>query len=102
MRSRLVVVVRIALVTALLPLVVSAQSQSQSVRQVPLTRSGPLPTTPPINANAEQGPEVDSALAGDSNDDGSDACGPRIFGKPTIPTQPVPRQLHHASDRTKR
>src|SRR5260370_31368445 len=73
MRSRLVVVVRIALVTALLPLVVSAQSQSQSVRQVPLTRSGPLPTTPPINANAEQGPEVDSALDGDRNEEGSAA-----------------------------
>src|SRR5260370_19861877 len=101
MRSRLVVVVRIALVTALLPLVVAAQSQSKSVRQVPLTRSGPLPTTPPINANAEQGPEVDSALAGDSNDDGSDAGGPGISVNRTISKGPGTGMVHHGSGQAK-
>jgi hypothetical protein len=99
MRSRLIAVVRIALVSALLPLVVSAQSQS--VRQVPLTRSGPLPATPPINANAEQGPEVDSALAGDSNDDGSDAGGPGISVNRTVSKGPGTGMVHHGSGKAK-
>jgi hypothetical protein len=99
MRSRLIVLVRIALVIGVLPLVVSAQSQS--VRQVPLTRSGPLPTTPPINANAEQGPEVDAALAGDSNDDGSDAGGPGISVNRTISKGPGLGMVHHGSGQAK-
>jgi hypothetical protein len=99
MRSRLIVLVRIALVIGVLPLVVSAQSQS--VRQVPLTRSGPLPTTPPINANAEQGPEVDAALAGDSNDDGSDAGGPGISVNRTISNGPGAGMVHHGSGQAK-
>src|SRR5712664_2188728 len=99
MRSRLMVVVRIALVIALLPLVVSAQSQS--VRQVPLTRSGPLPTTPPVNANAEQGPEVDAALAGDNNDDGSDAGGPGISVNRTVSKGPGAGMVHHGSGQAK-
>ena len=75
MRSRLVVVVCLALAVMLLPLGVAAQTQT--VRQVPLTRSGPLPTTPPISADAQTGPELDSALAGNDSDD-SDGNGPAI------------------------
>src|SRR5258708_521545 len=75
MRSRFVVALCLALVVMLLPLGVAAQSQT--VRQVPLTRSGPLPATPPTSANAQQGPELDSALAGDDSD-GSDGSGPGI------------------------
>src|ERR1700737_1802784 len=97
MRPRLIVVVRIALVIALLPLLISAQSQS--VRQIPLTRSGPLPATPPTNANAEQGPEVDSALAGD--DDSSDANGPGISVNRTVSKGPGSGILHHGSGKAK-
>jgi hypothetical protein len=97
MRSRLGVVLRITLAIALLPLVVSARAQS--VRQVPLTRSGPLPTTPPIDANAEQGPEVDSALAGD--DDSSDANGPGISVNRTVSKGPGSGMLHHGSGKAK-
>jgi hypothetical protein len=99
MRSRLVVVLRIALVVLLLPLVVAAQSQT--VRQVRLTRSGPLPQTPPINANAEQGPEIDSALAGDGNDDGSDAGGPGISVNRTISKGPGAGMVHPGSGKAK-
>jgi len=72
---------RIAFVVALFPLVVSAQSQI--VRQVPLTRSGPLPQTPPMNANAQQGPELDAGLAG-NDADGSDASGSGVSVNRTI------------------
>ena len=71
MRSRLVVVC-LALAVMLLPL--GAAAQTQAVRQIPLTRSGPLPANPPISAYAQQGPELDSAL--DNGDtDGSDGSG---------------------------
>jgi hypothetical protein len=72
---------RIAFVVALFPLVVSAQSQI--VRQVPLTRSGPLPQTPPLNANAQQGPELDAGLSG-NDADGSDASGSGVSVNRTI------------------
>jgi hypothetical protein len=75
MRSLFVVVVCLALAGMLLP--VGAAAQNQTVRQIPLTRSGPLPANPPMSANAAQGPELDSALAGDDND-GSDGGGPGI------------------------
>ena len=75
MRSRLVVGLCSALTMMLLPL--GAAAQTQTVRQVQLTRSGPLPGAPPISANALTGPELDSALAGDDNDD-SDGNGPAI------------------------
>src|ERR1700719_402878 len=81
MRSRLTVILRIAFVIALFPLVVSAQSQI--VRQVPLTRSGPLPQTAPMNAKAQQGPELDAGLSG-NDADGSDANGPGIVVNRTI------------------
>jgi len=97
MCSRLGLVLRFALVVALLPLVVSAQSQI--VRQIPLTRSGPLPQTPPINANGEQGVEFDSALAG--NDDSSDAGGPGISVNRTISKGPGSGMLHHGSAKAK-
>src|ERR1700730_5245362 len=96
MDFRLTAVLRMALVVALFPLVVSAQSQT--VRQVPLTRSGPLPATPPMNANAEQGPEIDSALAGD---DGSDAGGPGISVNRTISIGPAAGMAHHGSGKAK-
>jgi hypothetical protein len=88
---------RIALVVALFPLVLSAQSQT--VRQVPLSRSGPLPQTPPTNANAEQGLEFDSALVGD--DDSSDAGGPGISVNRTISKGPGSGMLHHGSAKAK-
>lgn len=75
MRSRLVVVLCVAFVVMLLPL--GAAAQNQTVRQVQLTRSGPLPGAPPISANALTGPELDSAMAGDDDDD-SDGNGPGI------------------------
>jgi len=75
MRSRLVVVLCLTFALMLLPLGVAAQTQT--VRQVQLTRSGPLPANPPMNASAQLGPEVDSALVGDA-DDNSDAGGPGI------------------------
>ena len=81
MCSRVVQALRIAFVVALFPLVVSAQSQI--VRQVPLTRSGPLPQTPPMNANAQQGPELDAGLAG-NDADGSDASGSGVSVNRTI------------------
>jgi hypothetical protein len=97
MYSHLVLLFRISLVVALFPLAVSAQSQI--VRQVPLSRSGPLPQTPPINANAENGPEFDSALVGD--DDGSDASGPGISVNRTISKGPGSGMLHHGSGKAK-
>lgn len=72
MRSRFVVVLCLAILAMLLPL--GAAAQTQTVRQIPLTRSGPLPTTPPASASAQQGPELDSALAGDDSGD-SDGSG---------------------------
>jgi hypothetical protein len=75
MRFRLVVVLCAAFALMFLPS--GAAGQNQTVRQVQLTRSGPLPGTPPISANAMTGPELDSALAGDDNDD-SDGNGPGI------------------------
>jgi len=75
MRARFVVVLCSAFVVMLLPLGIAAQTQT--VRQVPLTRSGPLPATPPMNANAQTGPELDSVLT-DSDSDGSDAGGSGI------------------------
>ena len=74
MRFRLVVVC-LALAVMLLPS--GAAAQNQTVRQVQLTRSGPLPGATPISANAMTGPELDSALAGDDSDD-SDGNGPGI------------------------
>jgi len=97
MGSRLVVVLRVVLVVVLLPLVV--WGQSQSVRQVPLARSGPLPATPPLNANAEQGPEFDSALAGEDED--SDVGGPGIRVNRTISKGPGSGMLHHGSKKAK-
>jgi len=98
MRSRLVVVLCLALVVMLLPLGVAAQSQI--VRQVQLTRSGPLPATPPTSANAQQGPELDSALAGDDND-GSDGSGPGISVNRGIAKGPGAGVQHSGSGRAK-
>jgi hypothetical protein len=99
MCSRLGLVLRFALVVALLPLVVSAQSQI--VRQVPLTRSGPLPQTPPMNSNAQVGPEVDSALIGDDADSGEDAGGPGIAVNRTIAKGVGRGAVHHGSGKAK-
>jgi len=98
MCSRSVLVLRFALAIALLPLVVSAQSQI--VRQVPLTRSGPLPATPPINANAQQGPELDAGLSG-NDADGSDASGSGISVNRTISKGPGSGLSHHGSGKAK-
>jgi hypothetical protein len=82
----------------LLPLGVAAQTQT--VRQIPLTRSGPLPATPPISANAEQGPEIDSALVGDA-DDNSDAGGPGISVNRGIAKGPGAGMQHSGSGKAK-
>jgi len=71
MRPRLKVVLRLALVVALFPLMVSAQSQT--VRQVPRSRSGPLPGPAPMSPNPTQGPEFDSTVVGGDADNGDDA-----------------------------
>ena len=86
MRPRTELLLRLALVVALCPLIASAQSQV--VRQVPLTRSGPLPSTPPAGANAQQGPELDSALIGDDADGPGDGGGPGIAVNRTIAKAP--------------
>jgi hypothetical protein len=98
MRSRLVVMVCLAFAVMLLPLGVAAQTQT--VRQVPLTRSGPLPATPPISANAELGPEIDSALVGDA-DDNSDAGGPGISINRGIAKGPGAGMQHSGSGKAK-
>jgi hypothetical protein len=84
---------------ALFPVAVSAQSQT--VRQVPLARSGPLPATPSLNANAENGPEFDSALVGDSSNFGPDAGGPGIAVNRTVTRGPGSGMWHHGSGRAK-
>jgi len=68
MRSRLVVVFSLMLAIVFAPKVLA---QSQVVRQVPLAQVNQFPATPPINADAGQGPEFDSALIG--NDPDTDA-----------------------------
>jgi hypothetical protein len=98
MRSRFVVALCLALVVMLLPLGVAAQSQT--VRQVPLTRSGPLLATPPTSVNAQQGPELDSALAGDDND-GSDGSGPGISVNRGIAKGPGTGMQHAGSAKAK-
>src|SRR5579864_6858896 len=99
MRSRLVDILRLAFAVALLPLFVSAQTQT--VRQVQLTRSGPLPATPPLNAKAGQGPELDSALSGDDSDDGSDASGSGISVNRTVANGAGIGMTHHGSGNAK-
>jgi len=98
MRSRLLVWQGL-FVLLLTPLVVAAQAQS--VRQVQLTRSAPFPTTPPGNANAGQGPEVDSALVGDDADSGSDAGGPGIAINRTVSKAPGSPRSHGGNGKAK-
>ena len=97
MHSRLVVV---CLALAVMLLSVGAAAQTQTARQIPLTRSGPLPANPPISANAEQGPELDSALAGDDND-GSDGSGPGISVNRGIAKGPGTGMQHAGSAKAK-
>jgi hypothetical protein len=99
MCSRFGVVLRVALAVALFPLLLSAQSQI--VRQVPLTRSGPVPQTPPINSNAQVGPEVDSALMGDDADSGEDAGGPGIALNRTVAKSVGGGVVHQGSAKAK-
>jgi len=66
----------------LFPLLVFAQTQV--VRQIPLTRSGPLPAPSPVSPDATQGPEFDSALVGDDADNGGDDAGSGIAINRTI------------------
>src|SRR5882757_2490665 len=98
MHSRFVVVLCLAVLAMLVPWGVAAQTQT--VRQVPLKRSGPLPTTPPVNANAETGPELDSALAGDDSDD-SDGSGPGISVNRGIAKRPGAGIGHSGSGKAK-
>jgi hypothetical protein len=97
MHSRLVVV---CLALAVMLLSVGAAAQTQTARQIPLTRSGPLPANPPISANAEQGPELDSAMAGDDND-GSDGSGPGISVNRGIAKGPGAGMQHTGSAKAK-
>ena len=66
MPSRLAIVLRTFFAVLLFPLLVLAQSQV--VRQVPLQRSGSVPPPASASPDAAQGPELDSALAGDDAD----------------------------------
>jgi hypothetical protein len=92
-------ILRVALAVALFPLTVMAQTQI--VRQIPLSRSGPPPTTPFISANAAVGPEIDSALVGDGDDFGPDAAGPGIAINRTVRRGPGSGMRHHGSGRAK-
>src|SRR5690242_6708250 len=63
---------------ALLLLPSLALAQRQVVRQIPLTRSGSLPATPPSGSNAQVGPELDSAIIGNDADGGDSDGGTGI------------------------
>ena len=91
MPARAAFLSRVFFMLLLLPMVVLAQKQV--VRQVPLASRGPLPTTPPTNANAEQGPEFDAAVvSGDADGGDDDQSGPGIGVNRTISKGPgVPR-----------
>jgi hypothetical protein len=82
---------RVLFVLLLLPMMVLAQKQV--VRQVPLASRGPLPTTPPANGSAEQGPEFDAVIVSGDADGGDDnGGGPGIAVNRTISKGPgVPR-----------
>jgi hypothetical protein len=87
MRIRPFALFQTLLVLLLVPLVVAAQSQS--VRQIQLSRSAPFPATPPTSTNAAQGPEVDAAvLGGDADDSDGDQPGPGIALHRTIAKGP--------------
>jgi hypothetical protein len=87
MRIRSFALFQALFVLLLVPLVVAAQSQS--VRRVNLARSSSFPATPPTNANAAQGPEVDSAVVGgDADDSDSDQAGLGIALNRTIAKGP--------------
>src|SRR5437879_5603931 len=73
---------RVLFALLLLPTVVLAQKQV--VRQVPLASRGPLPTTPPTNGNAGQGPEFDAAMVGDADGGDDNGGGPGIAVNRTI------------------
>ncbi len=61
MPSRVAFMSRVLFALLLLPPVMLAQKQV--VRQVPLASRGPLPTTPPTNGSAEQGPAVNRTIS---------------------------------------
>jgi len=87
MRIRSFAVFQVLFVLLLVPMVAAAQSQS--VRQIQLARNAPFPTTPPTNANAGNGPELDSAvLGGDADGSDSDQPGPGIALHRTIAKGP--------------
>src|SRR5256885_5113227 len=65
-----------------------ALAQRQVVRQIPLTRSGPLPTTPPTGPNAQVGPELDSSVIGNDADGGDSDGGTGIKLNRTIAKGP--------------
>ncbi|HKW62384.1 MAG TPA: hypothetical protein VJN89_07565 [Candidatus Acidoferrum sp.] len=86
MPSRFAIVSRCLFALLLFPLF--ALAQSQVVRQIPLTRSGPIPPAAPPSANALAGPELDSALVGDDADGGDDDSGQSITINRTIAKGP--------------
>jgi hypothetical protein len=98
MRVRSVAVFQVLFVLLFVPLVVAAQS----VRQVSLARSTPFPATPPANANAGQGPELDSAvLGGDADDSDSNQAGPGIAINRTIAKGPGSPRSHGGNGKAK-
>jgi hypothetical protein len=91
MPARAAFISRVLFVLLLLPMIVLAQKQV--VRQVPLASRGQLPTTPPTNGSAEQGPEFDAVIVSGDADGGDDnGGGPGIAVNRTISKGPgVPR-----------
>ena len=76
MPSRFAIISRSLFALLLLPMFVMAQSQV--VRQIPRTRSAPLPATPPPSDSASVGPELDSAVIGNDADGGGSDGGTGI------------------------
>ena len=100
MRIRSFAVFQVLFVLLLVPLAVAAQSQS--VRQIQLARSASFPATPPANASASNGPEVDSAVLGDDADSSdSDAAGPGIAINRTIAKGPGSPMSHGGNGKAK-
>jgi len=100
MRSRLVVAFSLLLAIVFASKV---SAQSQVVRQVPLARVNQFPATPPINADAGQGPEFDSALIGNDPDADAlnDAGGPGIAVNRSISKAPGSPMPHGGSGKAK-
>jgi hypothetical protein len=90
---------------ALFPLLVAMglvsylSAQTPVVRTVTLVQVNPFPADVPTNANAGQGPELDSALIGDDPD--SDGAGPGVAINRGIAEGPGNPMSHRGTDKAK-